>query len=420
MGRPRATIACVDLDTFFVSVERREDPSLIGKAVVVGGKPNQRGVVSAASYEVRELGVRSGMSLRDAGRLAPHAIFLPVRHGVYGEVSARVRTIVDRYSPAVQAASIDEFYVDFAGCERLYRSSQDADDEATVLRIVRELTAAIRDELDLPASAGIGSSRAVSKIACRFAKPEGVRLVPAGTEVDFLEPLPVRALPGIGPVAEERLRKKGFRTLGQLQRAGDDQLRRCFGDRAARIRATLLGELSDGLKRDRPAFREQDLDGETVGSISNERTFREDVRDEQSHRSMLAALVERVCWRARKRGVVARTVTLKLRYADFETLTRARTLPPTCTEREILPVIMELYTAARTRGTPLRLLGVALSKLEPRGEQQLGLFESLEVPKAVDKIRARFDYDAIRVASSKSSGAFQRKRPSRHEEADSA
>ena len=217
MSAPR--ICCLDLDTFFVSVERVLAPSLEGKQVVVGGRPGTRGVVTACSYEVRQLGVRSGMSLTEAGRLAPDAVYLPVRDGAYSEYAAKARTIASRYSPVIQVA----------GCERLYRTSGDASDDATIERTVREMTAAIQDELGLPASAGIGASRSMAKIASGLAKPAGVLLVPAGSEAALLAPLPVRKLPGIGPVAEQKLSRAGLATLGQVAAMPVSELRRIFG-----------------------------------------------------------------------------------------------------------------------------------------------------------------------------------------------
>lgn len=213
MQSPR--LCCLDLDTFFVSVERLFDPTLIGKAVVVGGHKGGRGVVTSASYEARAFGVRSGMSIRDATALAPNAVFLPGRHGVYGDYSEKARAIVERYSPVVVAASIDEQYIDFRGCEGLYRQPGDADDDATITRVVREMTDAIERELGLPSSAGVGTSKSMAKVACGLAKPRGVLLVPAGTERELLAPLGVRKLPGIGPVAEAKLARLGIATLGE-------------------------------------------------------------------------------------------------------------------------------------------------------------------------------------------------------------
>ncbi len=405
-----ARICCLDLDTFFVSVERVLDPSLEGKPVVVGGLPGQRGVVTAASYEVRELGVRSGTSLTEAGRLAPNAIFLPGRHRVYGEYAARVREVVARFCPVIKIASIDEMYLDFRGCERMYHRPGDADEDATIRRTVWEITAAIKAELGLPSSVGIATSKAVSKIASTLAKPAGVLLVPAGAEPAFLTDLPVRRYPGIGPVAEAKLARLGIATLGRLAAAPRAEVRRVLGAYATTIQRGSYGEASADLGDDRPAFREFDPEGGIVGSISNERTFREDVGDADSIHSMLCALCERVCWRARKRGVQARTVTLKLRYADFVTLSRSRTIRPTASEQELYPVICELYRRARTRPLRLRLLGVALSNLGEVDQQRCLFGDDTELRSTVDDIRARYGFDSLRLATA-SRRAFRRDDP---------
>jgi DNA polymerase IV len=390
---------CLDLDTFFVSVERLLDPSLEGKPVIVGGKPGERGVVAACSYEVRALGVRSGMSLTEAGRLAPNAVYLPGHGREYGKYSAEVVAIAERFSPVVRPASIDEMYIDFRGCERLYQRADDRDADATILRTVRALTAAIAGELGLPASAGIATSKSVAKVACGLAKPRGVLLVPSGAEAGTLAPLSVRKLPGIGPTTEARITALGITTLGELAAAPVALLERAFGPHAEAMRARARGAGASELGRHRPAFREHDPDGEVVGSISNERTFHADVRDTRLIEAMLCALCERVCWRARRRGVKARTVTLKLRYADFETLSRARTMPaPSASERDMLPVLKRLYREARQRTLAIRLLGVAASNLVL--DEQLPLFpEDARVRHSVDALRERFGFDAVRIGT---------------------
>lgn len=411
-----ARICCLDLDTFFVSVERLLDPSLEGRPVIIGGRPGSRGVVTACSYEVRALGVRSGMSLTEAARLAPSATYLPTRNGVYGPYAERVREIADRYSPIVRAASIDEMYIDFAGCERLYRAPEDASDDATILRTVKRLTSDIRSDVGLPASAGIGTTRTMAKVACGLAKPEGVRLVAAGQEAEVLAPLPVRKLPGIGPAAEARLQALGLKTLGEVAAAPLEVLRAALGPWAEDVKRRARGEGRPGLSdRERPAFFEHDVDGEIIGSISNERTFREDVSDPGVLDSMLSSLCERVCWRARRRGVRGRTVTLKLRFEDFDTLTRSRTLAtPTDSELVVHPLVRTLFAEAHEakeaepgrrgrrprltrragRQRRVRLLGVALSNLEL--VSQLPLFPGPEpLHRTVDAIRARFGYGAV-------------------------
>src|SRR5919198_1575590 len=349
---PAPRICCLDLDTFFVSVERLLDPTLEGKPVVVGGKPGSRGVVTAASYEVRRLGVKSGMSLIEAGKRAPNAIYLPTRHEIYGAYAERVREIARRFAPKVLVASIDEMYLDFTGCERLYRSGGAADgdggeDRAGDVAIegaVLKLTTAIFDEIGLPSSAGVATSKVVAKVASTLAKPRGVMLVPAGVERAVLAPLPVRSFPGIGPVAEAKLHAAGYQTLGAVAEASVADLEKIFGAWAASISRGVQGLGSGDLGRERPAFSEHDPEGETVGSISNERTFRDDVSDPAAIESVLCGLCERVCWRARKR--------------------------------------------------PVRLLGVQLSNLGVF--EQLSLFDHHDkAAAAVDRIRQRFGFSTV-------------------------
>jgi DNA polymerase IV len=396
MAQPR--ICCLDLDTFFVSVERVLDPTLEGKPVVVGGRPGSRGVVTAASYEVRKLGVKSGMSLVEAGKLAPDAIYLPTRHDTYGSYADRVRDIARRYAPTVIVASIDEMFLDLSGCERLYGRPGDASGDLAIERAVLELTAAIDDELGLPASAGLATSKVMAKVASSLAKPRGVMLVPAGVEQAVLAPLPVRSFPGIGPVGEAKLQAAGYETLGSVAEAPIEELRKIFGAWAASILRGVRGQGSGDLGRERPAFSEHDPEGETVGSISNERTFMEDVSDPASIESVLCGLCERVCWRARKRHIKARTVTVKIRYADFHTLTRSRTLWPTHSELELYPIIKEMVALARTRPLPLRLLGIQLSNLGLF--EQLSLFDQHDkLGAVVDHIRERYGFSMVTLAT---------------------
>ncbi|HEU5058861.1 MAG TPA: DNA polymerase IV [Kofleriaceae bacterium] len=396
LERPR--ICCLDLDTFFVSVERVLDPSLEGKPVVVGGRPGSRGVVTAASYEVRARGVKAGMSLVEAGKLAPDAIYLPTRGDTYSDHAERVREIARRFSPVVVVASIDEMFLDLSGCERLYGRPDDENADVAIERAVVALTGAVFDELGLPASAGLATSLPVAKVASALAKPRGVMLIPAGVERAVLAPLPVRCFPGIGPVAEAKLVAAGYTTLGAVAEAPIAALEAIFGAWAQSIARGVQGRGSGALGRERPAFAEHDPEGETAGSISNERTFREDASDPASIESVLCGLCERVCWRARRRGIKARTVTLKLRYADFHTLTRSRTLSPTSSELELYPVLVEMLAAARTRSLPVRLLGVQLSNLGLF--QQLSLFDGHDrIGAVVDRIRERYGFSTVSLAT---------------------
>jgi DNA polymerase-4 len=309
-----------------------------------------------------------------------------------------VRRIAQSYTPVSQVASIDEMFLDFSGCENLYARAGDVEPDATIERVVRELTDEIEARVGLPSSAGIATSRSVAKVASGLAKPRGVLLVAAGREMSLLGPLPVRKFPGIGPVAEQKLQALGLRTLADVVAAELPALRHIFGAWAEPIQRACQGQGMHELGRERPAFQEYDPAGSTLGTISNERTFREDVRDPSCLEAMLCALSERVCWRARKRGIKARTVTLKLRYADFQTLQRSRTITPTSSELELYPVVRALFHEARQRPTAVRLLGLRLSNLGP-ADQQLCLFDQGEpLHRTIDSIRQRYGYDALRIA----------------------
>lgn len=392
---PVARLACLDLDTFFVSVERLLDPRLVGKPVVVGGNKGDRGVVTSCSYEVRPLGVRSGMSLAEAVKLAPDAIFVPTRHDTYGPYSSRVRQVIEQWCPVVRAASIDEFYLDFRGCDRLYYQRGDADGDATIERTVRAMTRAVQAETGLPSSVGIGPSRAIAKMASGKAKPAGVLMVRVGQERAFTDPLPVRKLPGIGPKAEAILVASGITTLGQLAEIPVGTSR--IAAMAEHLRASLApsGPLPE---RDRPAFQEHDEAAE--GTLSNERTFFAALGQEQRVFDALRGLVERVTWRLRQRGGLARTVSIKLRYDDFTTLTRARSGPPTNQEGDVLEVAKALLSNTWNRRRRVRLLGVQLSNLSQEATQ-LPLFPAARprAAAAIDAVRDRFGYDAIRLGS---------------------
>jgi DNA polymerase-4 len=338
------------------------------------------------------------MSIREASDRAPaDAVFVPGHHEAHSDYSSRARAIVERYSPIVVAASIDEHYLDFEGCERLYRSPGDGDDDATILRTVRDMTAAIDRELGLPASAGIATSKPMAKVASGLAKPRGVLLVRAGTEAATLSPLPVRRLPGIGPVSEARLHAAGIATLGDIVVAPEALLRPIFGAYTDGIRRSARGEGSGDLGRERPAFREHDPRGAIAGTISNECTFVESGRD--TAREVLSSLCERIGSRARRRGVLAGQIALKLRYTDFHTLTRGRTIAPTSVDFELHRIAVELYREARTRELPIRLLGVAIAKLR-LDAVQLPLFDADDRRGvAVDRVRDRFGYHAVHLAT---------------------
>lgn len=261
------------------------------------------------------------------------------------------------------------------------------------------MTRTIEVELGLPASAGVATSKSLAKVACTLAKPNGVLFVPPGEEEATLAPLPVRKLPGIGPVSEEKLGRAGIVTLADLVRAPDALLRPIFGAYTASIRRDAQGLGRADLGRERPAFREHDPRGESLGSISNERTFVE--MGEAETESILCSFCERVCARARSRGVRAGCVTLRLRYRDFDTVTRSRSITPTHVDVEVHRAALTLYRRARTRPLPIRLLGVALSKLTLEAPQlELPSFDGgVRRARTIDAVREKYGYHALHLAA---------------------
>jgi DNA polymerase-4 len=261
------------------------------------------------------------------------------------------------------------------------------------------MCALVKREVGLPASAGLGGTRVIAKVASGRAKPAGVLLVPPGSERTFLSPLEIRKFPGIGPTAERRLQAAGVRTLGELVGL-DEPWRTHFGGLVRMVEREMGGAGARQLGRERPAFAEHDPGGLSQGSISNERTFFSGLDDDARVLQQLLALTERVCWRARKRGVSARTVSLKLRYSDFQTLIRSLTASPSSDDGVMMERARELYARAHTRRLSVRLLGVALSNLVPAAAQlPLALEPRRRVGEALDAIRSRWGYDAVRLGT---------------------
>ncbi|MFQ5817444.1 MAG: DNA polymerase IV [Terriglobia bacterium] len=391
-------IAHVDMDAFFVSVEELYEPSLKGKAVVVGGASgDERGVVAAANYEARKFGVHSAMPLRTAKRLCPHAIFLPGNFDRYEEWSEKIRALLERYTPVVQMVSIDEAYLDLTGTERLHGSAWAT--AAKIQRTIWEETRPAGGGAGLPCSIGVAQSYIVAKVASDLAKPRGLLWVPPGAEAAFLAPLPVHRIPGIGKVTEKALAALDVTTVGELSRLKRDRLVEVFGRWGEALYRKARGEDAELW------FVEEEQK-----SISHERTFARDTAETNELEATLSYLAQLVGKRLRDAGLYARTITLKLRYADFKTLSRALTLEePTELDRAIYETARGLFLRHWKTERPVRLLGIALSNLTP-GAEQLSLLDADErarlekLARAADRLRDRFGFDAVQTATSLQGG----------------
>lgn len=381
-----SSILHVDMDAFFVSVELLERPELRGKPVVVGGRPDQRGVVSAASYEARKYGIQSAMPLRTAGRLCPHAVFLDGHHAKYSEWSDRVASILAKFSPIVEMVSIDEAYLDLSGTERLHGPPFAAADK---------LLRAITRQTGLPCSGGLAATRLVAKVASDQAKPRGLVWVAPGMEARFLAPLPIRKIPGIGEVTERALRALGIESVEQLASHAQEKLEKIFGQwGTALYRKARGGDAYEFL-----------IDAEPK-SISQNHTFGEDTSDPAQMESMLSHLSQKACKRLREAGLSARTLTLTIRYTGFDTHTRSRTVSePLNLDTPIFSVFLELFRAHRDPRRKVRLLGTALSGLSHGNEQlellEAGQREKLEkLTKAADRLRDKFGFGSVQFGGS--------------------
>jgi DNA polymerase-4 len=347
-------IGHVDMDSFYASVEVRDDPSLAGKPLAVGGSAERRGVVSSASYEARRYGVRSAMPTATALQKCPDLIVLPGRMGRYQEVSHRLMAILREFSPLVEPLSLDEAFLDLSGADRLL---------GTPVEIGTAIRERIRRELGLTASVGISNSKFVAKLASDHEKPDGLTVIPPETVVAFVQSLPLERLWGVGPATREALRGAGIRTIAALARASEESLTRVVGSSALHLRALARGE------DDRPVIPDT-----PPKSLSHETTFAVDQTDEEVLEGVLLSLAEKVAQRARANGLGGRTVTLKLRLPDFTTLTRSRTLPtPTRDAGEIFRESLVLFRSVHHRGEGVRLLGVGISGFTTSPQLELGL-----------------------------------------------
>lgn len=349
------TIFHVDMDAFFVSVEELFDPTLKGKAVIVGGKGDERGVVSAASYEARRFGVHSAMPLRVASKLCPHAVFVEGQMHRYKEYSDRVAAVLDSFSPKLEMASIDEAYLDMTGSERLW---------GPPLEAAHKLHEAIQAKTGLNCSIGIGSSRLVAKIASDQAKRNGILWVLPGSEAQWLGPLHVKRIPGVGKVTEKQLADLGLKKIRDLAAMGPQFLGERFGAWGLALAGKAQGKDAGGW------FSGAVGEEEDPKSISHEHTFTEDVSDGELLHATLVRLTEKVMRRLREHGLHARTVQLKLRYKDFSTYTRAKTLSePSNIDRDVVEASHALFDQNWRRGEAVRLLGVQVSHFSGQAPQ---------------------------------------------------
>ncbi len=384
------TIFHVDMDAFFVSVEELFDPSLKGKAVVVGGQKDERGVVSAASYEARKFGVHSAMPLRTAAKMCPHATFVDGHPERYREYSQHVYEVLTHFSPLVEMASIDEAYLDMTGTERLH---------GPPLRAAHNLHAGMQARTQLHCSIGIGTSRLIAKVSSAQAKPNGMLWVIPGQEAKFLAPLDVRSIPGVGKVTEQKLHELGIRKVGDLARMEEAELEERFGKWGLALAGKSRGEDAGGW------FDTAVGEDVEAKSISHEHTFNEDTAELDQLESTLMRLSEMVGRRLRESGVYARTIQLKLRYKDFSTITRTHTIPaPTQLDIEIFEQVRQLFRNNWREGAQVRLLGVHASSLEEAGTQLDLLDEDRQqrwkqALSAADKLRDKYGESSVSLAT---------------------
>lgn len=396
MPPPPRRILLADADAFFVAVARMEDPEGAGRAplLIVGGVPGSRGVVCSASYETRKFGVRSAMPISRALRLCPDALCVPVPRGACSRKHHEIRSVLERFAPAVQAASIDEWYLDLAGTEALYQG-------ASLEEVGHRIRDAVHAETGLSVSIGGGTSKLVAKLAVEKAKPKsgstGVHVVAAGDELAFMRQLMLADIPGIGPKTTARLAERGLRSVEEVLALDAAALSRLVGE----ADAVWLAERARGIDQGEVAEREE------ARSISRDETFGADIHDDLLLEGELTELVTRAAADLRGDGLSARTITVRIRDADFRTRQASRTVDqPLASDRALLSVARELLRKLRkARHVPARLLGVGLSNFTTPAVKQLALFEAPAAPletardrelsRALDAVRARFGRDSI-------------------------
>lgn len=376
----------VDMDAFYASVEERERPELAGRPVIVAGSPQGRGVVSAANYAVRKFGVHSAIPTSTALRLCPQVIVIPPRHDLYARISDQIREILLRYTPLVEPLSLDEAFLDVGGCEGLFGSA---------IEIGRRIKREIRTELRLTASVGIAPNKFLAKIASDLQKPDGFVVVEPDRVQEFLDPLPVGRLWGVGRVTGALFETLGLRTIADVRRLPPGELRRRLGEWGDQIEQLARGIDSRSVIPDREAR-----------SISHETTFAVDLHDRAVLRSWLRELTEHVGSRLRRHHLKGRTVHIKVRFADFQTITRALTLAePTDITDEIWSAAAGLLQDRVPPRRRVRLIGVGVSGFEAAGQAQRSLFPDpdrerhSQLDAAADQIRKRFGAAALNRGS---------------------
>lgn len=376
----------LDMDAFYASVEVLDNPELKGKPVIVGG-PKQRGVVSAASYEARKFGVHSALPTAQAMALCPQGIFLPVRMARYKEVSDQIFEIFHRFTPLVEPLSIDEAFLDVTASQQLFGPAE---------AIARRIKNVVREDIGLTVSAGVAPSKLVAKIASDLNKPDGLTVVPEGNVRQFLAPLPIERLWGVGRVTQKDLSLLNVKTMGDLSRLPKDLLQRRFGQQGLQ-----LYFLSKGID-DREVQPER-----KAKSIGREETFPEDIREKERAGKELLALSHRVAKRLRRHKAAGQTITLKVTYHDFTRITRSLTVPAATDDgRKIYRVCLDLLEKTEIGKKPIRLLGIYLSHLTKPGEGQLFLFDQnngfkkgTKLNNALDAIQEKYGDQAIRPGS---------------------
>jgi DNA polymerase-4 len=377
------TILHVDMDAFYASVEQRDRPELRGRPVVVGGLGG-RGVVCAASYEARPFGVHSAMPIVTAKRLCPHAVFLPVRMSHYAEISRQIREILLSFTPLVEPLSLDEAFLDVAGCEELFGAAPN---------IAAQIRSRIKSETGLTASVGVAPNKFLAKLASDHGKPDGLVVVPVDRMNEFLAPLPVGRIWGVGKKAEKRLHALGIETIGQLARLSDRDLSGQFGELGEHFRQLAKGQDNRCVVPDREAK-----------SISTETTFAKDISDRRLLRDWLLDLTDQLASRLRHAQLRARTIELKIRSADFHTRHRAQALAEPSNATDVLwHAAQAIFERSVTRDVlPIRLLGVGATRLTSETAQQRDLFDperhtrQRALDHTVDAIRKQFGSSAVR------------------------